>query len=59
MSHKKPAIPDPEPSEEDMKLAVLAWAEFLYDEYMLVKHKQLLLDKQQTKIDSSKGVTGE
>jgi len=45
MSHNKPAKPIPEPPKDEVTLAAMAWAEFLYDEYILAKHKQLLLDK--------------
>ncbi len=46
MSHKPKPMPDRKPSMEEKRAAAKAWARFLYDEYMLEKHKQLLLDKQ-------------
>jgi hypothetical protein len=42
------------PSRQEVSRAALAWAEFLYDEYMLKKHKQLLLDKRRSTLDSYK-----
>jgi len=39
-------------SKQEVHTAAMAWAEFLYDEYMLEKHKQLLLNEQDTKIKS-------
>ena len=39
------------PTKEEIKLAAVAWAEFLYDEYCLDKHKQLLLGKNSTTIE--------
>ncbi len=44
----------PEPSRQEVSQAALAWAEFLYDEYMHKKHKQLLLDKRQSTLDTDK-----
>ncbi len=44
----------PELSTMEISQAALAWAEFLYDEYMFKKHKQLLLDKQQYTLDADK-----
>ncbi len=55
MNRTNPATPPPEPSRDEVRLEALAWAEFLYDEYMLKKHKQLLLDNQDFKIDSNEG----
>jgi hypothetical protein len=34
-----------------MEQAARVWAEFLFDEYMLEKHKQLLLAKQDTTME--------
>ena len=42
------------PSKQEVTQAALAWAEFLYDEYMLKKHKQLLLYKQQYTLGADK-----
>lgn len=42
------------PSKEELRQAALAWAEFLYDEYMLKKRKQLLLDCQDKTIERTK-----
>jgi hypothetical protein len=39
------SLTKPEISEQ-----ALAWAEFLYDEYVIKKHKQLLLDNPDTTI---------
>jgi hypothetical protein len=39
---------------EELRKEALAWAEFLYDEYMLQKQKQLLLDKAHKKIRKAK-----
>lgn len=58
MSRTKPTKTAPV-TREEVQEACLAWAEFLYDEYMLNKHKQLLLDNQDSKMESDKGVTGE
>jgi hypothetical protein len=44
----------PKPIKAELQREALAWAEFLYDEYMLAKHKQLLLSKQHTKIEADK-----
>ncbi len=44
----------PDGSKELVQQQALAWAEFLYDEYMLEKHKQLLLDSQHSKIQVDK-----
>ncbi len=41
----------PKPTKAELQRETLAWAEFLYDEYMLKKHKQLLLSRQNTTID--------
>lgn len=41
----------PKPTKKELQQAALAWAEFLYDEYMLKKHKQLLLGKPDKKIE--------
>ncbi len=38
--------------QRDVSQAALAWAEYLYDEYMNMKHKQLLLSEQSPTIDS-------
>lgn len=53
MSHTKPAKPTSEPPKDEVKLAAMAWAEFLYDEYMLEKHKQLLLSEQDTTMEET------
>lgn len=37
-------------SKQEVRAAAMAWAEFLYDEYMLKKQKQLLLSEKDTKI---------
>lgn len=39
------------PTKEEVKLAAMAWAEFLYDEYCLDKHKQLLLAEKHRTIE--------
>ena len=39
------------PSKAEVSEQALAWAEFLYDEYLLEKHKQLLLAGQQHKME--------
>jgi len=41
-------------SKQEISTAAIAWAEFLYDEFMLAKHKQLLLNKQDKKIVGAK-----
>lgn len=41
-------------SKEEVMSAAIAWAEFLYDEYMFNKHKQLLLDEKGKKIEKNK-----
>ncbi len=56
MSKAQSVAAQPEPSKQEVTQAALAWAEFLYDEYMLKKHKQLLLDKRHTTIKGSKKV---
>lgn len=38
-------------SKPEVQAAAMAWAEFLYDEYMLRKQKQLLLKSKDTKIE--------
>lgn len=40
-----------EASKQEVRAAAMAWAEFLYDEFILEKHKQLLLDEQDTTIE--------
>ena len=40
-----------EASKQEVTTAALAWAEFLYDEFMLKKHKQLLSNEQDTTIE--------
>jgi hypothetical protein len=40
-------------SSDDKLAAARAWAEFLYDEYTLEKHKQLLLGKEDTTMEKS------
>lgn len=52
MSKARKPVKQNEPSKQEVSQAVLAWAEFLYDEYMLKKHKQLLLDKRRSTLDS-------
>jgi hypothetical protein len=47
----KPALPQPEPSKRELSQAALAWAEYLYDECTLEKHKQLLSSEQNTTIE--------
>ena len=42
------------PSKAELSEQALAWAEFLYDEYVLEKHKQLLLEGQQPNIEVDK-----
>jgi hypothetical protein len=39
---------------DELKKASLAWAEFLYDEYMLNKQKKLHLSKAHKKIKKAK-----
>ena len=41
------------PTKAELSEQTLAWAEFLYDEYMSVKHKQLLLTDKNTTISST------
>lgn len=36
---------------DEPQAAALAWAEYLYDQYMLNKHKQLLLNNTDINID--------
>lgn len=38
-------------SEDQISPTVMLWAEFLYEEYLLYKHKQFLLDSDNAKID--------
>lgn len=38
-------------SKQEVTTAAMAWAEFLYDEFMLKKHKQLLSVEQDKKIE--------
>jgi len=47
----KYAVSNQKPTNEEVKLAAMAWAEFLYDEYCLDKHKQLLLGKKRRTIE--------
>lgn len=42
-----------EDSEANISPEAMLWAEFLYDEYLLYKHKQLLLDSESSKIDAT------
>ena len=58
MSRTKPTKKAPV-TREEVQEASLAWAEFLYDGYMLSKHKQLHLDNPDFKMESDKGVTSE
>ena len=44
----------PKPSKAELSKQALAWAEFLYNEYLLEKHKQLLLEGKQPKIGVDK-----
>jgi hypothetical protein len=39
------------PSQEETKLAAMAWAEFLFDEYQLQKHNRLLLKENSTTME--------
>ena len=48
---KRQALPQPEPSKSELSQAALAWAEYLYDEYTLETHKQLLSSEQNTTIE--------
>ena len=41
-------------SKQEVRAAAMAWAEFLYDEYMLQKQKRLLLSYKDTKIEPKK-----
>ena len=50
MSDGQQASSGPDASQEEVSAAALAWAEYLYDEYVLAKHKQLLLANQNTTI---------
>lgn len=54
MSKVRQTPANSELSQQEVTQAALAWAEFLYDEFMLRKHKQLLLDKQRSTLDSDK-----
>lgn len=54
MIKAQPFAGDHTPSEQEVTRAALAWAEFLYDEFMLKKHKQLLLDKQRSTLGTDK-----
>lgn len=40
-----------EPTEEEIRLAAAAWAEFLYDEYQLEKQKRLTLSKKHVTVE--------
>jgi hypothetical protein len=46
----KRAMLSQKPSEEEVRLAARDWAEFLYDEYCIEKHNQLLLGKKRRTI---------
>ena len=39
------------PTKEEVRLAAVAWAEFLYDEYCIDKQKQLILNKKRTTME--------
>ena len=43
--------PESEPTKQELQHAALAWADYLYDEFMLKKHKQLLSVEQDKKIE--------
>ena len=55
MGHKrvtpKYVVPNQRPTKEEVKLAAMAWAEFLYDEYCLDKKKQLILGEKHITIE--------
>jgi len=44
-------VPNQRPTKEEVKLAAMAWAEFLYDEYCLDKKKQLILGEKHITIE--------
>ncbi len=54
MSKARKPAKQPDPTNLEVSRAALAWAEFLYDEYMLKKHEQLLLDKRQSTLEAHK-----
>lgn len=45
------AVLSQKPTKEEVKLAAMAWAEFLYDEYRLEKQNKLLLSEKRTKME--------
>ena len=50
MTRNKQADSIPQPSKAEVSEQALAWAEYLYDEYVSSKHKQLLLTERDTTI---------
>ena len=54
MPRKPKPVKSSPPTLEEKRAAAKAWARFLYDEYMLEKHKQLQLDKQDKTMESNK-----
>jgi hypothetical protein len=48
---RKHAAPNPKPADDEVRLAAIAWAEFLYEEYQLEKQKQLTLSKENVTVE--------
>jgi hypothetical protein len=48
---RKRVAPNPKPSDAEARLAAIAWAEFLFDEYQLEKQKQLTLSKENVTVE--------